>query len=102
MALLEDPRAIDDLDTARGKDGPRVSGAERRQRRHSGYHATGNAAEPEVVVNRQARDQIVGTERLVGHVVDGGAKFLEAIGVERHASRPLVTAEPEEHGRTAL
>ena len=70
VALLQLARAVDDLDAARREHRPRIAGAERRQRRDAGRDAAGDAAERQVAVDPQARHQVLGAERLVGHLVD--------------------------------
>src|SRR5262245_11843116 len=64
VALFQLSWTVDDFDTAGSEYRARVAGAERRQRRHSGCDAAGDAAERKVTVDPQARHQVVWAERL--------------------------------------
>ena len=88
VAILETARAVGDLDLRRAEDGPRVPGAERRQRHHLRGNRTGELPELERFVDAQPRTQVVGPEPLVGIGVDPVAQLADPVAAASRGPPP--------------
>src|SRR5262245_495248 len=78
VTVLQTPRAIDDLDTARPEDRARISRTERRQRGELRDGLLVDGPERQRAIDPEARAQIVGCQARIGEVVDARAQFANA------------------------
>src|SRR6185503_17432722 len=102
VPFLELARTVDDFHRPRREDRPRIAGAERRERYNPLRDRTGDGAKREVAIDAQAGHQILGTERLVGDVVDRPPELGHPRRIHRQPGGLGVAAETDEQVRTSL